>query len=203
MNTSRDEEDWYHVYREWSGYQKVTKWRMQRSFLGKIHHSVDNNSFLPTFLGMPSFGQIVIGPPGSGKSTFCAGMCEFLTGFGRKVAVVNLDPANDSLSYNCAVDISTLITLNDVMENLKLGPNGGLIYCIEYLEKNIDWLEKKLKELKGYYFLFDCPGQVELYTHHTSVRNVVRQLEKWDFRVSEIGGGGLRSKSLPFDIPPA
>lgn len=34
MNASRDEEDWYHVYREWSGYQKVTKWRMQRSFLG-------------------------------------------------------------------------------------------------------------------------------------------------------------------------
>ena len=138
---------------------------------------------------MPSFGQIVIGPPGSGKSTFCAGMCEFLTSLGRKVAVVNLDPANDSLSYNCAVDISTLITLNDVMENLKLGPNGGLIYCIEYLEKNIDWLEKKLKELKGYYFLFDCPGQVELYTHHTSVRNVVRQLEKWDFRVSETREG--------------
>lgn len=114
-------------------------------------------------------------------------MCEFLTSLGRKVAVVNLDPANDSLSYNCAVDISTLITLNDVMENLKLGPNGGLIYCIEYLEKNIDWLEKKLKEMKGYYFLFDCPGQVELYTHHASVRNVVRQLEKWDFRVSETG----------------
>lgn len=135
---------------------------------------------------MPSFGQIVIGPPGSGKSTFCAGMSEFLTNLGRKVAVVNLDPANDSLSYKCAVDISTLITLDDVMENLKLGPNGGLIYCIEYLEKNLDWLERKLKDLKGHYFLFDCPGQVELYTHHTSVRNVVRQLEKWDFRLAAV-----------------
>lgn len=134
---------------------------------------------------MPSFGQIVIGPPGSGKSTFCAGMCEFLTSLGRKVAVINLDPANEILYYKCSVDISTLITLDDVMENLKLGPNGGLIYCIEYLEKNIDWLESKLKELKGHYFLFDCPGQVELYTHHQSVRNVVRQLEKWDFRVSK------------------
>lgn len=134
---------------------------------------------------MASFGQIVIGPPGSGKSTFCAGMSDFLTGLGRKVAVINLDPANDSLYYKCAVDISTLITLNDVMENLNLGPNGGLIYCMEYLEKNIDWFEAKLKELSGYYFLFDCPGQVELYTHHTSVRNVVRQLEKRDFRVRE------------------
>lgn len=175
--------------------KKITKWRWERSFLARrIHH----REFLPTFFRMPSFGQIVIGPPGSGKSTFCAGMCEFLTNLGRKAAVVNLDPANDSLSYNCALDISTLVTLNDVMENLKLGPNGGLIYCIEYLEKNIDWLEKKLKELKGHYFLFDCPGQVELYTHHTSVRNVVRQLEKWDFRVSE-----TRGDSGPNPYPPA
>ncbi|XP_068698966.1 GPN-loop GTPase 2-like isoform X2 [Montipora foliosa] len=135
---------------------------------------------------MPSFGQIVIGPPGSGKSTFCAGMSDFLTSLGRKVAVVNLDPANESLYYKCAVDISTLITLDDVMESLKLGPNGGLIYCIEYLEKNIDWLEAKLKELSGHYFLFDCPGQVELYTHHNSVRNVVRRLEKWDFRLTAV-----------------
>lgn len=135
---------------------------------------------------MPSFGQIVIGPPGSGKSTFCAGMSDFLTSLGRKVAVVNLDPANESLYYKCAVDVSTLITLDDVMESLKLGPNGGLIYCIEYLEKNIDWLEAKLKELSGHYFLFDCPGQVELYTHHNSVRNVVRRLEKWDFRLTAV-----------------
>ena len=93
---------------------------------------------------MPSFGQIVIGPPGSGKSTFCAGMCEFLTSLGRKVAVINLDPANEILYYKCSVDISTLITLDDVMENLKLGPNGGLIYCIEYLEKNIDFFYSNL-----------------------------------------------------------
>ncbi|XP_015772111.1 PREDICTED: GPN-loop GTPase 2-like [Acropora digitifera] len=72
------------------------------------------------------------------------------------------------------------------MENLNLGPNGGLIYCMEYLEKNIDWFEAKLKELSGYYFLFDCPGQVELYTHHRSVRNVVRQLEKRDFRLTAV-----------------
>ena len=41
------------------------------------------------------FGQVVIGPPGSGKTTYCNGMRQFLTGLGRKVAIVNLDPAND------------------------------------------------------------------------------------------------------------
>ena len=29
------------------------------------------------------FGQLVIGPPGSGKSTYCTGMHEFLSGIGR------------------------------------------------------------------------------------------------------------------------
>ncbi|XP_069478975.1 GPN-loop GTPase 2 [Ambystoma mexicanum] len=132
------------------------------------------------------FGQVVIGPPGSGKTTYCLAMQEFLTKVGRKVAVVNLDPANDGTPYECAIDISELVTLADVMDNLKLGPNGGLIYCMEYLEANIDWLQEKLAALKGHYFLFDCPGQVELYTHQSSVRNVFAQLAKWCFRLSAV-----------------
>ena len=136
----------------------------------------------------PSFGQVVIGPPGSGKTTYCSGMQEFLSKIGRKVAVINLDPANDELPYECAVDISELITLTDVMEYLKLGPNGGLIYCMEFLEKNSVWLKEKLKPLldDGYYFLFDCPGQVELYTHHNSVKMVFQSLEKLNLRVSRL-----------------
>lgn len=46
------------------------------------------------------------------------------------------------------------------MENHNLGPNGGLIYCMEYLLVNIDWLQQKIEELETYYIIFDCPGQV-------------------------------------------
>jgi len=31
-------------------------------------------------------------------------------------------------------DIRELITLSDVMEELGYGPNGGLVYCMEYDE---------------------------------------------------------------------
>mmetsp|Transcript_11045 Transcript_11045/g.17685 ORF Transcript_11045/g.17685 Transcript_11045/m.17685 type:complete len:123 (-) Transcript_11045:724-1092(-) len=106
------------------------------------------------------FGQLVIGPPGSGKSTFCAGMREFLTGIKRDVAIINLDPANHNLPYKCEVDIRDLIILNEVMEELELGPNGALIYCMEYLEKNIGWLKKAIDKLEGKYLIFDFPGQV-------------------------------------------
>ncbi|NXE73751.1 GPN2 GTPase, partial [Cochlearius cochlearius] len=133
-----------------------------------------------------AFGQVVIGPPGSGKTTYCHGMQEFMGRIGRKVTVVNLDPANEAMPYQCAVDIAELITLPDVMENLKLGPNGGLIYCMEYLEANFDWLQEKLAAFKGHYYLFDCPGQVELYTHHDALKNVFAQLAKWNFRLAAV-----------------
>jgi hypothetical protein len=48
------------------------------------------------------FGQLVVGPPGSGKTTYCNGMQQFFGLLRRRVAVINLDPANDALPYECA-----------------------------------------------------------------------------------------------------
>jgi hypothetical protein len=36
------------------------------------------------------------------------------------------------MSYK--LDIRDLISLEDVMEELGYGPNGGLVYCMEYVE---------------------------------------------------------------------
>jgi len=115
-------------------------------------------------------------------------MQEFMTGIGRKVAVINLDPANERFSYKCAIDIADLVTLSDVMDCLHLGPNGGLVYCMEFLEKNVDWLEERLRvpELADHYFLFDCPGQVELYTHNSAVRSVFGRLSKAGYRLAAV-----------------
>lgn len=95
------------------------------------------------------FGQVVLGPPGAGKTTYCHGMMQFLTGIGRKVAIVNLDPANESLPYPCALDVKELVSMKRIMEEMELGPNGGLIYCMEYLETNFDWLENALRRVSG------------------------------------------------------
>jgi len=45
------------------------------------------------------FAQVALGPPGSGKTTYCNGMQQFLQASGRDVAVVNMDPANEQLPY--------------------------------------------------------------------------------------------------------
>ncbi|KAJ9644570.1 hypothetical protein H2199_003533 [Coniosporium tulheliwenetii] len=129
------------------------------------------------------FAQLVIGAPGAGKSTYCDGMQQFMSAIERKCSVVNLDPANDHVSYPVALDVRNLVTLEEIMEAEELGPNGGVLYALEELEHNFEWLEEGLKELGDDYILFDCPGQVELFTHHSSLRNIFFRLQKLGYRL--------------------
>ena len=85
-------------------------------------------------------------------------------------AAGSADPAAESFNYPVAFDLRDLVSLHDVMEELQLGPNGyadscarsasllsehcrstslalrrGLLYCMEYLEENLDeWLGEEL-----------------------------------------------------------
>ena len=45
------------------------------------------------------YGQVVLGPPGSGKTTYCCTLQNYFGIIGRDCIVVNLDPANDNISY--------------------------------------------------------------------------------------------------------
>jgi GTPase SAR1 family protein len=52
-----------------------------------------------------------------------------------------------------------------------------MLYCMEYLEENFDWLQERLEALgKDAYVLFDLPGQVELSTNHESVKRIISRL---------------------------
>lgn len=143
-----------------------------------------------------------------------------MSAIGRKCSVVNLDPANDRTTYPCALDVRELVTLEEIMSEDTLGPNGGVLYALEEVENNMDWLTEGLKGLGGNftfplcccrwynmlegmgrgiwmgicrlkdiwinaddYVLFDCPGQVELFTHHSALRNIFFQIQKLGYRV--------------------
>ena len=109
-----------------------------------------------------------------------------------------------------------LISVDDVMEDpeMHFGPNGGLVYCMEYsfaviffllyccsslislhhlcdvgrstvsnfvechlcryVASHLEWLTERMEDtLEDDYILFDCPGQIELYTHLTVCRRVL------------------------------
>lgn len=95
------------------------------------------------------WAQLVIGPPGSGKSTYCDGMHQFLSAVGRPSSIVNLDPANDHTSYKPDLDVRSLVGLEDIMKDDELGPNGSVLHALEIVETEFDWLKDGLEGLGG------------------------------------------------------
>lgn len=116
------------------------------------------------------YGQLIVGPPGTGKSTYCFKMGEYLKAkFGAdNVKVINLDPGNDKLPYSCELDVCSIITVEDVMERLKLGPNGSLLYAMQFIDENfqvevlnkIPSLFSNANKGQPCWVLLDMPGQV-------------------------------------------
>ena len=100
----------------------------------------------------------------------------------RRIHVANLDPAAENFGYQVAFDIRDLISVPEVMEELGLGPNGGLIYCMEYLVNNLDWLQDQLENFDDdEYLMLDCPGQLELYTHVPLMNHVIDRIRMWGY----------------------
>ena len=121
------------------------------------------------------FGQLIIGAPGSGKTTYIKSMKEFYSQCGRKTLSINLDPANDNKTSSCDIDIRNLINLEEVEKKLKLGPNGSFLYCINFLNDNISWLEEQINQEKYkdyFYYLIDTPGQIEIFTISPEFKNI-------------------------------
>ena len=134
-----------------------------------------------------NFGQMILGPAGSGKSTYCKILQDHAASLKREIVVINLDPAAESFKYNCDIDIRELITVVDVMLKKKLGPNGALVYCMEYLLEHIEWLEEQTESFaENSYFLFDCPGQLELYSHYDIMTSIIKILQKRGFSLCSV-----------------
>lgn len=98
-------------------------------------------------------------------------MHQFLSAIGRKCSVVNLDPANDHTSYDTALDVRGLVTLEDIMKDDELGPNGAVLYALEELEHNWEWLEDGLKELGGKRAR-ECLSWLEIFAHRLVQRTM-------------------------------
>ncbi|CAN3359917.1 GPN-loop GTPase 3 [Diutina catenulata] len=126
---------------------------------------------------MSRVGVLVLGPAGAGKSTFCNSIITHMQSIGRRAHIVNLDPAAEPTQYEFTVDIRDLISLQDVMEEMDLGPNGALVYCFEFLMNNLDWLDEEIGDYNDEYLIFDCPGQIELYTHIPVLPVITRHLQ--------------------------
>ena len=144
---------------------------------------------------MGRFAHLVMGPAGSGKSTFCAALARVAQEKKRHPILVNLDPAAEDLRFEPTVDVRELVSLEDVTAvdretgEVGLGPNGGLVFCLEYLAEHLEWLQDELlaaDDSDDAFFIVDCPGQIELYTHVPAMAQVVRALRRWGYMLSGV-----------------
>eukprot|EP00924_Labyrinthula_sp_SR-Ha-C_P006708 snap_masked-scaffold_29-processed-gene-2.46-mRNA-1 protein AED:0.16 eAED:0.18 QI:0/-1/0/1/-1/1/1/0/285 len=143
------------------------------------------------FKEIRGFGQVVVGASGAGKTTYCKGIKDILTQLNRRVISISLDPGNAPEEGVFDVDINELVNVTDVQKELHLGPNGSLVYCMEFLIENIDWLLEKMKlyiRAKGRkpYFLIDLPGQIELYSHHTTIKTLLKKISSLSLALTVI-----------------
>lgn len=107
----------------------------------------------------------VTGPAGTGKSTFCGALKEWLITNEYDAAVVNLDPGSEYIPYEAEVDIRETISLSQIMSEYNLGPNGAQVVASDLLIENIEPIKEHIRELDDYYIIFDTPGQIELFSY--------------------------------------
>jgi len=133
------------------------------------------------------YAQLVIGPAGCGKSTYCHLIQQHCYNSRRTCKVINLDPAAENFNYDCHADVRDLVTVEDMMKEMEFGPNGGLLAAMEYLSDNIEWLESQFDDFaEDEYVLIDCPGQIELYSHLPVMRSIVQSIVSWDVRLCAV-----------------
>ncbi|KAI0565486.1 GPN-loop GTPase [Gracilaria domingensis] len=141
---------------------------------------------------MVKFAQVVLGPAGSATcySRHQSRSGEenvFLCFIANSRLRISLRKAAEEFKYAVSVDIRDLISVDEVGEELSLGPNGALVYCMEFMLHNMEWLEEKLDAfIDNDYLVFDLPGQIELYTHFPFMRELILKLIRWDFRIQAL-----------------
>ncbi len=118
---------------------------------------------------------VVMGPAGSGKSTFVKNFSDYLKDY--DVKVVNLDPASDPI-YDANRDVRDFVRTEEVMKRYGLGINGALMKSIDLTLEFIDDLL-----VKGDYVIFDTPGQMELFLYSKSGLKIAETIARYDWSV--------------------
>src|SRR6056297_1093964 len=109
----------------------------------------------------------IIGPAGSGKTTLTNALISYIQNYNQEVTPVsiNLDPAVQDLPYLPDIDIQDYVTVENIVEETGLDPNGAVI---EAADRMINYLEDIKFEIDQYnnpeYIIVDTPGQMELFS---------------------------------------
>lgn len=140
----------------------------------------------------------VTGPAGTGKSTFCGALKDWLISNDYNAAIVNLDPGSEFTPYEPDIDIRETVSLSQIMSEFNLGPNGAQIVAADLILENTQPIEEYLKELDDYYVIFDTPGQIELFSFRPGSPLLVDKLSQGKAMIAFITDAVLASTPSGF-----
>lgn len=110
---------------------------------------------------------VFVGPAGSGKTSLVNSYAKWLRNtLLMRVAIVNLDPGVERLPYKPLFDIREWFSLQDIMRNYGLGPNGAFLKASEMLALRISDLfnSPPFNDINKWdMILIDTPGQMEAF----------------------------------------
>ncbi|MEM0134036.1 MAG: ATP/GTP-binding protein [Thermoplasmatales archaeon] len=104
-----------------------------------------------------------VGTAGSGKSTLVGSFKEWLENLSYDAITVNLDPGAEFLPYTPDIDIRENVSLESVMQNYNLGPNGAQIVAADLIVQEAERVKELIDSYDSDYTLIDTPGQLELF----------------------------------------
>ncbi|MEM1582704.1 MAG: ATP/GTP-binding protein [Candidatus Bathyarchaeia archaeon] len=114
----------------------------------------------------------VLGPAGSGKSLFIKNFSAYLSSEGYRIKIVNLDPGVLDTGYRPDFDVKSMFTIESIMRERNLGPNGAILEAMDRLAK-IGL--PKFREAD--YIFFDTPGQLEPFLFRDTGRRIIGNFE--------------------------
>jgi len=112
----------------------------------------------------------ILGTAGSGKTTLVKAFADYLEDNDMDVAIVNIDPAVESLPYVPDVDVREHVDSHEVMRRFGLGPNSALITSIDLALTKAKELKDEMDQIRANYVLVDTPGQIELFAFRETGR---------------------------------
>jgi len=150
-------------------------------------------NFIPTGPLAVSMGRNLyfVGTAGSGKSTMVYAFQLWLNSQGLDSVTVNLDPGGESLPYSPDLDVRDYVTLEEIMTEQGLGPNGAQVAALDMVAMNAKELADVLEKFETNYFLIDTPGQIELFTFRSSGPVVIDAFGREDSALVYLNDPGI------------
>lgn len=118
----------------------------------------------------------MVGTAGSGKTHLTKAFSEWLDFKKLDNITVNLDPGAENLPYSPDIDIREWFTLDDIMANYGVGPNGAQIIGADLISTEAEKIKDEIEYHDVPYVIIDTPGQMELFTLRRSSEILINLL---------------------------